>query len=63
MHVPESIAFTIPELMQAAKVGRTLIYEEIKAGHLRVAKLGKRTLVPVTEAQRWLASKMQPPKD
>ena len=42
----------------AVGIGRTMVYEEIKAGRLRVAKVGRRTLVPVAEAQRWLTARV-----
>lgn len=49
------LAYSIPELAKAAGVGRTLIYAEIKAGRLKPVKVGSRTLVPVVEADAWLA--------
>lgn len=48
------LAFSIDELAKSTGVGRTTIYEQIKAGRLRPVKCGKRTLVPEEEARRWL---------
>ena len=58
MRTPEPLVYTVDELMQVAKVGRTLIYKEIKAGRLRVAKMARRTLIPVSEAERWITASM-----
>jgi excisionase family DNA binding protein len=54
MSVLPRLAFSIEELAKSAGVGRTTIYEEIKAGRLRRVKCGKRTLIPVNEARSWL---------
>lgn len=62
MHTPEPLVYTVEDLMQVARVGRTLIYKEIKAGRLRVSKLARRTLIPVEEAKRWLLDSMPAPK-
>jgi excisionase family DNA binding protein len=48
------IAFSIDEFAKAASIGRTQVYQEIKAGRLRPLKCGRRTLVSAAEAQRWL---------
>jgi len=37
-----------------AAIGRTKVYEEIEAGTLKTVLIGRRRLVPVTEAERWL---------
>ena len=58
MHTPEPLVYTVEELIQVSKVGRSLLYKEIKAGRLRVCKLARRTLIPVAEAQRWIAASM-----
>ncbi len=47
-------AFTIDEFCQWARVGRTIVYQEIKAGRLKVRKVGRRTLIARIEAERWL---------
>lgn len=39
-------------------IGRTQAYEEIKERRLKVAKVGRRTIIPLAEAQRWLAERM-----
>jgi excisionase family DNA binding protein len=42
--------------VNAQAIARTKLYEELKAGRLRAVKVGKRTLIPITEAERWLAT-------
>ncbi len=39
-----------------AGIGKTKAYEEIKAGRLKVRKLGAKTLVLDEDARAWLAS-------
>jgi hypothetical protein len=53
---PGKLAYSVPEFLAAVSIGRTQFYEELKAGRLRAVKVGKRTLVPITEAERWLAT-------
>ena len=56
---PGKIAYSIPEFLAACSLGRTFIYEEIKAGRLRAVKAGRRTLIEAAEARRWFAA-LQP---
>ena len=53
---PAKLAYSVPEFLAAVPIGRTKLYEELKAGRLRAVKVGKRTLIPITEAERWLAT-------
>ncbi len=53
----ERIAFKIDELAKAAGVGRSLVYEELKAGRLKAFKVGRRALVMVQDAEAWLRSR------
>jgi excisionase family DNA binding protein len=48
------LALSIDELAKSAGIGRTTVYEEIKAGRLRRVKCGKRSLIPIDEARSWL---------
>ena len=47
-------AISVKEFCAWASIGRTAAYEEIANGRLRVRKAGRRTLIPINEAQRWL---------
>lgn len=39
-----------------AGIGRTAFYAELKAGRLVARKFGRRTIVPLSEAEKWLNS-------
>jgi hypothetical protein len=54
---PQREAFSIDEFCTAYGIGRTLAYAEMKAGQLKPVKIGRRTLIPVSAAADWLASK------
>jgi len=47
-------AMSVDEFCERYDVGRTKAYEEIFAGRLKARKLGKRTLIPISEAEAWL---------
>ncbi|MGL5448056.1 MAG: DNA-binding protein [Rhabdaerophilum sp.] len=46
-------AFSVEQFCQRYSIGRSSTYEEIKAGRLRVKKVGSRTLIAQEEATRW----------
>jgi excisionase family DNA binding protein len=50
------LSFTIPEVVKATGVGRTAIYEEIKAGNLEARKRGAQTLILAEELKRFLTA-------
>ncbi len=43
----ERISCTIPEACSATGLGRSKLYEEIAAGRVQTAKIGRRTLIVV----------------
>ncbi len=43
-HLP-ALAYTIPDAVTATGLGRTRIYDAIKAGQLRTRKFGRRTII------------------
>lgn len=47
-------ALSVPEFCSWASIGRTLVYKLIKERQLKPFKVGRRTLIPLSEAQRWL---------
>lgn len=49
-------AFSILDFCRWASIGRTAAYEELKSGRLAARKCGRRTIIPMSEAQRWLAA-------
>lgn len=50
------LAHRIPDACQRIGLGRSSIYELIKAGDLRTIKIAGRTLVPESELQRLIES-------
>jgi excisionase family DNA binding protein len=52
----QQLAYNISEAGQAAKTGRTAIYEAIRSGELRAVKRGRRTLILANDLRRWLES-------
>ena len=46
---------SVSEFCAKYGIGRTTFYAEVKAGRLRVVKLGRRTLVPVCEGELWFS--------
>lgn len=49
-------ARSVAEFLLWAGIGKTQFYEEVKAGRLRVVKVGTKTLVPDESGKAWLAS-------
>jgi excisionase family DNA binding protein len=49
-------ALQIQEFCDMYGVGKSTMYEEVKAGRLQVRKIGKRSLIAVDDADRWLAN-------
>jgi hypothetical protein len=50
------LAYSIAELSEMAGVGRSFLYEEVKAGHLVVTKAGRRSIVLHGDAVAWLTA-------
>ena len=48
------LAYTVSEFQKATGLGRTRVYEEIKAGRLRLTKVGKRSIITTDDAHAWL---------
>ena len=52
------VANSIVEAAKRLGVGRTTIYELIRAHELRTFKVGDRTLIPESELMRFVAKRM-----
>ena len=50
------LAYSIVELTEISGIGRSFLYEEIKAGRLVVTKAGRRSLVLYDDALAWLTT-------
>lgn len=46
-------AFSISEMMRAYRISRSKLYDEIRAGRLRVMKIGARSVVTALARQEW----------
>jgi excisionase family DNA binding protein len=49
------LAYSVNETLILLSIGRTSLYAAIKRGDLRVAKLGRRTLIYATDLEHFLA--------
>jgi hypothetical protein len=54
--VGRKLALSIEDFCRTVGVGRTVAFAEIRAGRLHARKCGRRTLITVEAAERWLAS-------
>jgi excisionase family DNA binding protein len=50
------LSHSICDVAKITGVGRSLLYQEIKEGRLRIRKLGRRTLIFDADLKAWLAS-------
>ena len=53
---PEKLAFSVDEFCEVASVGRSFVYEEIRAGRLIAQKAGSRTLITRENAKTYMAN-------
>ena len=56
----EPLAVSIPEASRISSCGRSTLYSEIKSGHLKIRKVGRRTIVVLDDLRAWLDSKGEP---
>ena len=49
-------AMSIPAFCDAYGIGRTLAYREVRAGRLRIRKVGRRSIVMVADAEEWASA-------
>jgi excisionase family DNA binding protein len=53
------ITYGINQAVEATSIGRSLLYEQIKAGNLKTFKVGTRTLIAADDLEAWLDSYKQ----
>ena len=60
---PTLLAYGINQAVKATSVGRSLLYEQIKAGNLKTFKIGTRTLIATEDLIAWLERYKTPHPD
>ena len=53
------LAYSIPQVVEATSIGRSLLYKQIKAGNLKTFKIGTRTLIAAEDLVAWLNKSKQ----
>ena len=53
--LPAKAAYSIAEFCRLVSLGRSRVFEEIRAKRLHIVKVGRRTLIPALEVTAWLA--------
>jgi excisionase family DNA binding protein len=54
----EPLAVPILEAARLSGCGRSTIYSEITKGNLKKRKIGRRTIIAMSDLHEWLASKI-----
>lgn len=52
----KQLLVTTKEAWQSLGIGRTRFFEILSEGHIQAVRLGKRTLIPVAELERFAAA-------
>jgi len=52
-HFDQRVNWRVNDFCRAHGIGRTLFYDEVKRGEIKIIKIGKRTLVSNIEAKAW----------
>ena len=50
----EKLLFSVKEFCQMVGIGRTTFYQELKNGRVKAKKLGRSTLIPKSELERFI---------
>ena len=53
------ISTNVTDACRRLGIGKTKLYELIKAGEIRTVKIGVKTLIPEAELQKVIASRME----
>ena len=60
--IKQRVNWRVNDFCQAHGIGRTLFYDEVKRGEIKLIKIGKRTLVSDIEARDWMFRKAETPQ-
>lgn len=60
---PEKLLLTTSEAAERLGIGRTTLYELIRAGKLRTIKIGRRRLIPATAIPKMIATLIEESED
>lgn len=52
----DRLAYTVSEFCEAARIGRTTLYELIKRGEIRTVRVGGRRMIPADAARALFAA-------
>jgi len=55
---PTVLASSVPEACRRLSIGRSMFYELVKRGEVRVIRIGSRTLVPESELEKLVAARL-----
>jgi excisionase family DNA binding protein len=58
----ERLCYSVDDAATLMSVGKRSLYREIAAGRIKVAKMGRRPLVPADAIRDWLDISCQPAK-
>lgn len=53
---PNRAVYTVPEFLSSFSVSRSHFYREVRAGRIRLRKIGSKSIVTVPDANAWLNS-------
>ena len=56
------VNWRVDDFCNAHGIGRTYFYDEVKRGEIKPIKIGKRTLIPDSEAKAWQERKARASK-
>ena len=56
----DRISENVNEFCAAVGIGRTRFYKDVAAGNIRIVKIGRKTLVPLTERNDYLLRMSSP---
>ena len=56
MYQHQKAAYSVAEFCELFSIGRTKVYAEAKEGHLKLTKVGRRSIITAVDADNWINS-------